>query len=191
VGHSNGTYLFGQSLRTIPGMRFTHAVLVGSVLPCDYDWRTRVANGQIKSLSNLRSNADFPVSFLCSGLRGLGMKDVGPGGFDGFGTPVPGVTTEVYWFNGGHSEPLRTENIPSLARAILGLPDDTPPITVGRESRLYATFPRLAPWVLRLLFLAVAVVFVWLVGFSPTFSITRLAIGVAGALTVLLVLDLL
>ena len=71
IGHSNGTYLLGQSLRDIPGMRFEHAALAGSVLPRDFDWKTCIARNQVKRLRVDGSNRDWPVGFLCSALRGL------------------------------------------------------------------------------------------------------------------------
>ena len=118
VGHSNGTYLLGHSLRAIPAMRFENVVLVGSVLRTDYDWNSRAIAGQVRRLQNHRANGDMPVSFLCSGLRGLRMRDIGPGGFEGFQVPIPRVTEEAFWYDGGHSAPLRAENLPTLAAAV-------------------------------------------------------------------------
>src|SRR5262249_18189016 len=37
VGHSNGTYLLGHSLRQVPAMTFDRVTLAGSVLPREYD----------------------------------------------------------------------------------------------------------------------------------------------------------
>lgn len=112
IGHSNGTYLLGESLRAIPGMQFNRVVLVGSVLPIDYDWDKRCDFEQVKSVRVDGSCYDWPVGWLCSGLRGLGMRDVGTGGFEGFTRSAKLNKNEFFWYNGGHSAPLATDNLP-------------------------------------------------------------------------------
>ena len=133
IGHSNGTYLFGESLRSIPGMQFERAVLVGSVLPTDYEWNERVDKGQIKSLRIDNSCHDYPVGWLCSALQGMLMKDVGTGGYDGFIQPTdPSKKTEFCWYKGGHSAPLDLINLPSLAEyAVEGI--ITKPVLIHPE----------------------------------------------------------
>jgi hypothetical protein len=115
IGHSNGTYLFGESLRSIPGMKFERAVLVGSVLPEDYDWGNRVQREQIKAVRVDGSCFDWPVGWLCSALRGIWMNDIGTGGFEGFTALPISAKTEFFYYRGGHSAPLATENLPALA----------------------------------------------------------------------------
>lgn len=114
VGHSNGTYLFGESLAVIPAMRFHRAVLVASVLPPDYNWAERVRRRQLHSLCTLRSNLDWPVGLMCSALSGLGMRDVGPGGFYGFTNADQRTTEDLYWYNGGHSKALEPGHLSHL-----------------------------------------------------------------------------
>lgn len=140
VGHSNGTYIFGESLRAISGMQFQRAVLIGSVLPVDFDWETCAKRGQIKHLRVDGSSHDWPVGWLCSFLHGAGMSDVGTGGFDGF-TRLAGVKkSEHFWYAGGHSAPLASTNLPALATfAVTGV--DIQP-AVGGHANWFALVSR-------------------------------------------------
>lgn len=141
MGHSNGTYLFGESLKAIPGMRFEHAVLVGSVLPTDYDWDERARKGQIGSLRVDGSRHDVPVGWLCSGLRALNMKDIGTGGFEGFTSVTRAPHHEFFWYPGGHSAPLVSENLPALAEyAVTG--QLVPPTGLAHESKWFSIVSR-------------------------------------------------
>lgn len=151
VGHSNGTYLFGESLKQLPGMQFTHAVLVGSVLPADYDWAERARAGQIGSLRIDGSCYDWPVGWLCSALRGIGMRDVGTGGFEGFTSLAGPAKREFFWYDGGHSEPLEAPNLPALAEfAVTG--NVVAPGTLGANVGWFSAFShaarRLSPLIL-------------------------------------------
>ncbi|WP_433040713.1 lipase family alpha/beta hydrolase [Dactylosporangium sp. CS-033363] len=119
IGHSNGTYLLGHGLATIPGMRFGRVLLAGSVLPTSYDWRARFERGQVGHVRNDRAARDIPVGVLCAALRGLGMRDVGTGGVDGFYAWDSDAKTEVYYYPGGHSAALAAENLPALAAYVL------------------------------------------------------------------------
>jgi len=193
IGHSNGTYLFGHSLRFIPGMSFEKVVLAGSVLPPDFPWREMVLKGQIKHLRNLRSNRDFPVSFLCSALRGLGMRDVGPGGFEGFRYDEPSVKEESFWYDGGHSRPLDKEYLNYIVSYILDDEDETTSNNIGLTREvpfMYKRFPRTAPWIVRLSLLLLLVVAIWWVALYPNFSFYRL-LGLSIILgTLFLILDI-
>ncbi|MCY7333096.1 MAG: alpha/beta hydrolase [Pseudanabaena sp. CAN_BIN31] len=113
IGHSNGTYVLGESLKRVSAMKFKRIYLAGSVLPREYPWQERFDLDQVKELRNDRSCSDWPVGILCSGLRGLGMKDIGTGGFDGFNF-ADNRTEEVYYYKGGHGEPLEKENQSSI-----------------------------------------------------------------------------
>ncbi|WP_330309834.1 MULTISPECIES: hypothetical protein [unclassified Streptomyces] len=119
VGHSNGTYLLGNSLSRIPGMRFDRVFLAGSVLPADYPWHERLNSGQVRHIRNDRAASDVPVGILCAGLRGLRMRDVGTGGVDGFYEYNGNAKTEVFYYPGGHSAALTAANLSHLARYVL------------------------------------------------------------------------
>jgi hypothetical protein len=114
VGHSNGTYLLGHSLKQVPAMTFDRVTLAGSVLPREYDWDSRFSLGQVGELANHRATRDLPVAILCNLLRAFGTKDVGTAGFDGFDQAREEIK-EVYYYSGGHSKALETDNLPHLA----------------------------------------------------------------------------
>jgi alpha-beta hydrolase superfamily lysophospholipase len=107
IGHSNGTYLLGQSLAALSGMQFDRVALAGTVLPCDYPWNARYKMEQVKEIRNHRANHDVPVALLCNAMRGIGMRDVGTAGYEGFNLPVPGCSDEVYYYSGDHSAPVQ------------------------------------------------------------------------------------
>jgi pimeloyl-ACP methyl ester carboxylesterase len=99
VGHSNGTYIFGQSLARISGLEFDRVFLAGSVLPRNFAWQVEAEN-RIKHLVNVCATKDKPVAWLCSALRGLQQRDVGVGGFQGFDLFAHGP--QIRWIEGGH-----------------------------------------------------------------------------------------
>ncbi len=145
IGHSNGTYLLGESLRRIHGMRFKRVVLAGSVLPDDYDWNDRLARAQVETVRNHRSSSDVPVGILCSVLRGLGMGDVGTGGVFGFKTAPNPRADEIYWYEGGHSRPVQADNLPALVEfAVSGKDLDLKLIDRKRDNSSFARLSRAA-----------------------------------------------
>jgi len=93
-------------------MRFDRVLLAGSVLPVGYDWRGRRETGQVRRIRNDRAARDIPVGVLCAGLRGLGMRDVGTAGVDGFHEWDDDAKSEVYYYPGGHSAALSVDNLP-------------------------------------------------------------------------------
>ena len=114
VGHSNGTYLLGHSLKQVPAMTFDRVTLAGSVLPREYDWNSRFMLGQVREVANHRAASDLPVAILCDLLRAFGTKDVGTAGFDGFDQSREEIK-EVYYYAGGHSSALTDDNLRHLA----------------------------------------------------------------------------
>ena len=124
IGHSNGTYVLGMSLRLVPAMRFDRVYLAGSVLPKDYEWH-EIFPTRVEWVANQCSSDDVPVGCLCRLLNAL-TKRVGTGGFDGFVQLPDKVQTR--WFHGGHGAPLRRNNQPAIVNYILNetLPDEPP-----------------------------------------------------------------
>ena len=116
AGHSNGTYILGSALREVPSMQFARIYLAGSVLPRTYPWTDVLSTrGQVLGpaagdatgvVHSDRARHDLPVNILCSALRGLGMRDLGTAGFDGFDDDVEGLVQDAAWFPGGHGSPL-------------------------------------------------------------------------------------
>ena len=154
VGHSNGTYLLGQSLRQVRAIRFVRVYLAGSVLPRDFAWRDYAANGRIGALVNVCASEDKPVAWLCSMLNGLGMRDVGLGGFVGFDV-VPADASQLRHIPGGHSEALSTERLPAIADYIRSgeFADNT---SLVRPSESFAVISRAAPYMAWGIVLAIA-----------------------------------
>lgn len=143
VGHSNGTYLLGHSLRRIPGMRFHRVLLAGSVLPSSYDWTKRVNQGQVAQIRNERAVRDVPVAILCAGLRGFGMRDIGTGGVVGFDDDLA-VKTEVFYYPGGHGAALEAPNLHRIAQYVLHGASERPPGLRRAPARTFSLLSRLA-----------------------------------------------
>lgn len=165
IGHSNGTYVLGESLKRVPAMKFKRIYLAGSVLPREYPWQERFDLDQVKELRNDRSCSDWPVGVLCSGLRGLGMKDIGTGGFDGFNFDDD-HTEEVYYYKGGHGEPLAKENQGSILKFTLDGDRSHPSnlLEITQVSSKFQWISRMAPYfapLLLLLVLCVGCLWTW------------------------------
>src|SRR5262249_40006971 len=103
LAHSNGTYALADALFQYEGIRLNRVVLAGSVLPTQFDWSVIIGRKQVVALRNDRAARDWPVGALCSALRGLGMRDVGTAGVDGF---LGSATKEVCYYPGGHGDML-------------------------------------------------------------------------------------
>jgi hypothetical protein len=169
-------------------MRFDRVFLAGSVLPAEYPWRTRVQDGQVGHLRNDRAARDVPVGILCAGLRGLGMRDVGTGGVEGFYLYDDDAKTEVYYYPGGHSAALTHDNLPRLARYVLEGALEKPPQLVRTPSAGFGIVSRLAAplfFVLALAILAVAGLFVVYGPWGPLLNLVT-EVGVLAVLFVLL-----
>lgn len=113
VGHSNGTYIFGQSLKRVGAISFERAVLTGCVLPKDYPWRDRFDTRQLREFRNVRARDDWPVGILCAALNRLWMRDIGKAGVEGFDFN-DNKTQEVFYYEGGHSAALEEPELTGL-----------------------------------------------------------------------------
>jgi alpha-beta hydrolase superfamily lysophospholipase len=155
VAHSNGTFMLGEALKHVPAMTFENVSLAGSVLPTSFPWDDLIMSGQVKRVRNDAGAGDWAVAILSNGVHSLLQPDVGTGGFDGFGgTNV----TFVAWHQGSHGAAFSDENMPSLARFALGLPDRPPTCTPksplpscpppnGKSPDGLRRISRLIPWV--------------------------------------------
>jgi len=175
IGHSNGTYILGESLKKLPGMKFKRVYLAGSVLPRNYPWKERCDKDQIENLCNARSSLDWPVGLLCSGLQGVGMRDIGTGGFDGF-LMGDDRLKELYYFNGNHGKPLEEGNHSHITQYILtGIISKPEGLKSEAElSKRFVFFSRFAPFFMRSIVGSFIVInLVWI--FSD-FSLLRLEV---------------
>ncbi|HEX2851913.1 MAG TPA: alpha/beta fold hydrolase [Opitutaceae bacterium] len=156
IGHSNGTYMLGQSLLDVPAMRFGNVVLAGSVLPEDYPWDEKARN-QVGRVRSERGQRDWPVGWLCKVLRHVFfMRDVGTGGYSSF---ERGEVVQEKYHGGkqGHGAMFTDQNIPRMVRFALGgdpgpeLPTQVP------ELAWWSLVSRLLVWIVPLLLLALAI----------------------------------
>ena len=157
IGHSNGTYMLGQSLQEIPAMKFSRVALAGSVLPADFfDSNSTILERQ--QVDVVRSDAgrfDWPVGILCRTLRrALLMRDLGTGGYDGFSG---GFVEEHRYFGGGHGGMFaETKNIQSMVHFVLTGHSDPSPVVLQKDAR-FDRFTRLAPYLGVLLIIALLI----------------------------------
>jgi hypothetical protein len=189
VGHSNGTYLFGHSLRKVRALRFARVYLGGSVLPRDFDWLTIAGNGQVDSLVNVCATKDKPVGWLCSLLRGLGRDDVGTGGFDNFDVVAPGSAKQFHSLVGGHGAALADSRLDAVAAYVQnGVQpswDQPPGSELHEPGQVFGLVSRVAPYIAWLILAALGLAVWWVVA---GFSLARLA--VLGGVLVLIALAL-
>jgi len=190
VAHSNGSYLVGEALRRVPSMRFGRVVLLGSVLPSDYAWGQRRAWGQAQAVRTDRAGDDLVVAVLCSALHGVGMTDVGTSGWTGF-DETGGVETEMAWFQGGHSAALASNNLTNLADFVsTGRVTASGMTLANGPPRGVALLSQLAPWLARLLLVAMVACAVWWLG-RPTRRRRRFTLAAVGAVLLIVALDVL
>jgi pimeloyl-ACP methyl ester carboxylesterase len=184
IGHSNGTYMLGQSLRDISGMRFRNVVVAGSVLPADYPWDGKLGI-QVGKIRSERGRKDWPVAWLCSGLnRGLGMKDVGTGGYSGF---TRGLVEEENFHPGGHASMFSRDNIIRMVTwANNGTPGAELPSQVP-ELSWWSRISRLCPHLVRAVLVALMAGVFYLIW---TQNLVSLGILVAVFYGIYLILDI-
>jgi hypothetical protein len=186
LGHSNGTYLLGQSLQQLSGMRFSKVVLAGSVLPRDFDWRPLKLTNQISDMWNHCSRFDIPVAILCNALRGLRMKDVGTGGYDGFST-MPNCNCQYH--KGGHGAPLEDDYRPILVKQVAGIAVDqcTPKFQGENWFDHLSNMARILPF---LIFMIIGVASVFWIGphIAARFLISKTQAAIESALAILFVI---
>jgi len=186
IAHSNGTYMLGQALARVGGMKFKNVVLAGSVLPEDFWARTKKVATQVGRVRNDRANRDWPVALLCSALHGLRMRDVGTGGFGGF---LGSMVEEVAYHEGDHGEALKPGNQSNLAAYVFDQPL-LRPANLPSDPGYYRQLSNLMPYIARGLVLLVIIAIALLVFQGAVFHPLR-AVAIAGCLLVLyIILDI-
>jgi hypothetical protein len=98
VAHSFGTFILGECLRKYRHVRFDKILLVGSILPCDFDWADIFAHEQANFVRNERGLYDWVVP-----LAPWVAKLTGPSGNDGF-TFVGSGFEQDHFPKYGHSD---------------------------------------------------------------------------------------
>lgn len=192
IAHSNGTYMLGHCLKKTPGMRFENLVLAGCALPQDYDWEKVMdphdgVDQQVKRVLNELATGDFPVAILCNGLRGIGMKDIGPAGFTGFLERGPSIRDAGY-HKGDHGVALRPTNQERLVQFVLGgNPQD--PEKWEPEPFLFSWLSRASPYLIWAVLAGLFVSFGRLIFPKRTFNSKRALGSLIGILVTLGILD--
>lgn len=74
AGHSNGTCIVGEALRTIPRLKFARLYLGGSALPTTYDWRQVHQRGQVELIRSDRGSKDWAVGIFARALEKLSKR---------------------------------------------------------------------------------------------------------------------
>jgi pimeloyl-ACP methyl ester carboxylesterase len=143
IGHSNGTYMLGESLKKIPAMRFERVVLAGSVLPTDFFAAGKVVRDQVRAVRSDGACFDWPVGILCRVLRNtLQMKDLGTAGYDGFSGSF---VTDYRFHSGGHGDMFTAENVRSIVDFVLGDLPTSAPAPMLEENPRFGFVSRLLP----------------------------------------------
>lgn len=159
-----------QSLDRVRTLRFSRVYLAGSVLPREFARRDIADRGQVTTLVNACGAKDKPVGWLCSGLRGLGMRDVGMGGFTGFNV-TPAGTVQFLNLSGGHGAGLTDARLPSVVAYISA--GTTPAAATVAPSAGFTTMSRLAPVLAWLLVLVLLGAIAWI---AVGFTVVKLAV---------------
>jgi hypothetical protein len=193
IGHSNGTYILGESLRSTPSMQFQNVALAAPVLPTDFDWETVFTLRQVQRVRYDIASQDWPVGILCPALRALGFLDVGPSGVVRFGE---GRMTgdrplhDVGWFSGGHGDAISASNRPHLLEFALNGTDLGAGATTVRELGRMQTLSRATPYAVWLLLLGVGVAVALVVRRRPRAFVKVLLIAALAFLAFYVALDI-
>jgi pimeloyl-ACP methyl ester carboxylesterase len=155
IGHSNGTYILGESLRTTPSMRFRNVALAAPVLPTDFDWDTLFKRGQVEHVRYDTAQRDWPVGVLCPAIRAIGFSDVGPSGvvLFGDGSLQDGRVQKVGWYAGGHGDSINQINRPHLLAFAESGDDVSAGEITSRELGPMQTISRATPYLVWLILL--------------------------------------
>lgn len=125
IGHSHGTYLLARALHDYESVKFKRVVFAGSVVRTDFNWEKYIP-GQVESVINFVSTADWVVAFFPKALQSVGFQDLGSAGHDGFDAAEILTTVEstnsftpVTYIKGGHSSALQEPMWDALGRYVV------------------------------------------------------------------------
>lgn len=129
IGHSNGTYLLASALEQYRAAHVDHVVFAGSVVRCDYPWRQRVLDGQVRKAVNYVASNDVVVSTFPGFLERFG-QDVGSAGHNGFDADE---ARDLNFIAGGHGAAIRAECFADMAAFVLSGTTPTSGLIVRRS----------------------------------------------------------
>lgn len=116
AAHSNGTYIVAEALKHIEAMRFDRIMFGGCVLPRVFDWGLLVSRGQVRVVRHDFTRTDAVVATLCSALSGVGRRDVGTAGYNGFTSSKENLSENELPY-GGHGAAFDSDDdLLSVAR---------------------------------------------------------------------------
>lgn len=106
AGHSNGTVIFGESMRRAPRMRFERAYFGGSALPRSFDLNVLVERRQLDIVRSDHCSKDWATGILARAIENRSsclpfLRGIGSAGYDGFDRAGSWLTEP--WFDGDHS----------------------------------------------------------------------------------------
>lgn len=127
------TARISRALMKYDAMRFRHVFFAGSVVRCDYDWKSLVNTEEqrVQKLLNVRASADWVVALFPKSLEWWKQFDCGGAGFDGFKDADgsdPRICQLQKYANGGHSAAIVESQRPNIAKFIVdgNIPEPTP-----------------------------------------------------------------
>ena len=167
AGHSNGTYLLGETLERLPRLKLDRVYLAASVLPTNYKWQDVIGKReQVQKLRCDMGTEDYPVGFFCKGLNELGIKSLGSGGSDEF--EYGGASyVEYNRFNGGHGAMLTNENFDTVYRFICGSEYRRPAKATAKPSQLFRFATRYSGVILALALTLILLLIVLMYLYTP------------------------
>jgi pimeloyl-ACP methyl ester carboxylesterase len=129
IAHSFGTFVAMESLRRDNGsLLYDRVVLAGSILPCDFDWKTVMSKKWVMAVRNERATSDWVVGLALVAsrwpLRWISRLKAGNSGRKEFTQELPTLLDD--YVVGHHSEthnPLKYERWARFIAYPL-LPDD-------------------------------------------------------------------
>jgi hypothetical protein len=114
VGHSFGTYIIAEALRTMPeSINIDKIILSGSVLKPNYDWGKIIKKHKINSIINECASRDYALMCAHFFAKGLGL-----GGIEGFGNE--GGVVKNRYLDGGHSIFFTTKTLQEWVEHLYG-----------------------------------------------------------------------
>ncbi|WP_146073711.1 hypothetical protein [Amycolatopsis sp. CA-126428] len=121
---------------------------------------------QVGRVVNVCASKDKPVAWLCSGLRGLRMRDIGVGGFTGF-QEMPPAAEQYRYLPGGHDAALAPDRLPDIAAFVRTGVAVRPPELADSPPAMFGLVSRAAPILTSLTAIAWFVAAAWLAFVGP------------------------
>jgi len=153
IGHSNGTWLAAQLMKTYRAANFQRVALCESPVHRLFPWRRFHDDGRFTRLRNERAASDYAVglaAYFFSEVAGFLRipTDVGDGGRVGFQDPPQHGYIDTAYLPGGHSAGTEPGNDPYLIDYICGndAPDAGRPLRPDRDILLHGFANAILIW---------------------------------------------